>query len=380
MQKKKDESYPIKLTDDVFAEDNTTLIDVLKSIGKDKARMMIVADSNVVNRTEGLGLKIGRYLRAHELTLAAAPVIVGGGEKAKNDNFSSVKMMLDALVKAKIGRNDIVIAIGGGAVLDAISFTTAQVRCGLDVLRIPTTVAAMLGGAYATYGALDGFDVKDSLRLAASPAAVIVDRQFLRTILDGVWRGGLGEAIRLGTVRDASILKQIIADGEALKNRDLDAFGRLAELVVAVRQKKGGSNFAEWAALRAAAMSGYKLPHGYAIGISVVLECSYAVACGMMKDKDFDLVIEALSACGALEGLLHSRYVLSQPDSLLRGLDAWRLVYGSEAIELPAGAGKSKIVECPDHELYRKVMADMSMKFGGRRSNAAAGESRTPAQ
>ena len=55
MARKKTESkYPIEIVDDVFAEGNATLADTLKAIaGTDAAKVALVADVNVVQRTEG---------------------------------------------------------------------------------------------------------------------------------------------------------------------------------------------------------------------------------------------------------------------------------------------------------------------------------------
>ena len=55
---------------------------------------------------------------------------------------------------AKLGVNDVVIALGGGTVLDVAGYAAAQVRGGIKVLRMPTTVASMLDAAFAEYAAV----------------------------------------------------------------------------------------------------------------------------------------------------------------------------------------------------------------------------------
>ena len=63
-----------------------------------------------------------------------------------------------------------------------------------------------------------------------------------------------------------------------------------------------------------------------------------------------------LADSGALDGLSHSQHLLNQPDNILRGLDAWCLANGSEAITVPSGIGKCVEEETPDREMLTKVI------------------------
>ena len=77
-----------------------------------------------------------------------------------------------------------------------------------------------------------------------------------------------------------------------------------------------------------------------------------------MDEDAQETVCRVLADCGALDGLAHSRHIISQVDSLLRGLDALRLFNGSERIVLPSGVGKRTFEEQPDREIYRKVIKE----------------------
>ena len=356
---KREGTYPVKIVNDVFAEDHAELAKVLCEVtGSEHPRVLLVADANVVQRTDGLGTRIGRYLQAHGLELAGAPVVLGGGEKVKADNLQSVMTIVAAALEAKVGVRDAIVALGGGSVLDVAGYAAAQIRGGLKLVRLPTTVAAMVDAAFADNAALDHEGVKDALRVPSVPAAVVVDPRFALTVLDGVWRGGVGEMVRQAAVGDASLLKALVKSAEALKSRDAEAMFSLITAAVESRVKKGTTGFALWSAGRLEAMSGYKLPHGYAVPMSICIDCAYAVEKGILKEDDQEAICRILAACGALDGLAHSRHLLTQADSILRGLDAWRLTTGSESIVLPSGMGKCKLEESPDRESFRKVMKE----------------------
>ncbi len=355
-------SCVVRFASDIFAEENTMLIEILKTVtGSEKPRILLVADTNVVQHTEGLGTRIGKYVQTHGITLAASPVVMTGSEKIKGDNFQSVQRILMAALEAKIGVNDVMLVIGGGSLMDVAGFAAAQVRGGMKTVRIPTTLAAMMDGAFSTAAALNVPNIKDAIRLPYRPSAILIDPTFAQTLLDGVWRGGLGEAVRQATLTDASLMKKIAKKAADLRVRDLDATTEIVRAVVESRVKKGTTGFALWSAARLESMSGYKLPHGYSVPMGVCIDSAYAVVRGYLSADDRDFICGALSACGALEGLIHSRHLLQRQSDILYGLDSWRLATGTEELILPAGVGKSVVEESPDRLLFEKVLKELSL-------------------
>jgi len=352
-------SYPVEFVEDAFGS-SPVLAETLKKVTESESpNMLIVADMNVVQRTEGLGSKIGHYVQEHGLRLAGSPVVIAGGEKVKADNLQSALTVVSALLAAKLGRGDVVLALGGGTILDVAGYAASQVRGGVKIVRLPTTPAAMMGAAYADYAAVDSATVKDALRVPSVPAAVLVDLDFAGSVLDGVWRGGIGEAVRLGLAADASLVKRVARLAGAYRERDAAALEEIVRAVHAVWAKKGGTMFGQWAAARLEAMSGYKLPHGYAVSMGLCIDLGYADVRGYLKPGDRELAIGALTSCGALDGMAHSAHLLSQADSLLLGLDAWALSAGSSDLTVLSGIGKTKVESAPDREVFRAVIKNI---------------------
>lgn len=349
-------SFPIRISEKLFDVENLTVAETLREVtGSEKPRVMLVADANVVQRTEGLGTRIGRYVQTHGIELAGAPVVMGGGEKIKTDNLQSVQRIVAAALEAGVGAADVMMVLGGGTLLDVAGFAAAQIRGGIRLVRVPTTVAAMADGALSETAAVNGADAKDALRLTCRPAAVLVDPTFARTVLDGVWRGGLGELVRQAAVLDAPLMKKLAKNAEALRGRDAALLAEMVRDCLSTRAKKGPTDFALWSASRLETMSGYKLPHGYAVPLAVCLDCGYAVEKGLMAEADQELVCKTLADCGALDGLAHSQHLLAQPDGILRGLEDWRLATGSTQVLMPTGVGKSTVAEDFDREAFAKV-------------------------
>ncbi len=350
-------NYPVEFVKDAFGESDV-LAKMLKGgrEGESAPRVLIVADQNVAQRTEGLGSKIGRYVHAHGIVLAGKPVVIGGGEKAKLDSMQSSLRVASAILSGRLGQRDVVLVIGGGSVMDAACWAAAQTGGGVPVVRVPTTPEAMLDAAFAEYAAVNSSSVKDALRVKVSPAGVVVDTMFAATVLDGVWRGGVGEAVRLALARDASLFRKLLPLADAYRSRDAKTLDDIVFLVHATRTKKGATTFALWSAMRLQEMSGWKLPHGYAVSIGVLVDLSYAVAAGAVKEEVRDSVVRFFAECGTLDGLVHSQYLLQQADGLLEGVGDWCRASQDGTVEVLAGVGKTKGVSGLDEAVFKESL------------------------
>lgn len=296
-------SYPVEIVEDLFGE-STVLADFVKG-----RKILLVTDLNVVQRTDGLGTKIGSYVRRHGLELVGAPVVMAGGERVKMDNFQSVSRVIDAALTAGLTQEDYIIALGGGTILDVTGWAAAQLKGGVGLIRMPTTPAAMLGCAFATTAALNTQKVKDALVVDSTPKAVIFDIAFAATVLDGVWRAGLSEAVRLAAAYDIKLLTKIIPLAEAFQKREIKALSEIIELSLPLRKKKGYTEYALAPAAKLEPQSGWKLPHGYAVAIGILMEMTREVTEGTKKEKDLEVCRQALALCGALDGARHSRHL-----------------------------------------------------------------------
>ena len=354
------EGFCAKFVPDVFGNDETLANEIKSATGAEKPRVMLVADANVVNQTEGLGMKIGRYVKAHGIELAGPPVVLGGGEKLKSDRWQSVGRLLQSAIDAKIGVNDVMLAMGGGAMLDVAGYVAAQVRGGVKLVRMPTTPASMASGALADSACINSINVKDAAKVKSIPSVVIIDTQFAKTVLPGVYNAGFGEILRMGVANDKKLFDAVAGNLSAIANRDIDFLDEIVRKAAAVFAKRGENGFALWGAARLQTMSLYKLPYGYAIPMGVCIDASYAVEKGYLKKADLDKILEPFQIIGTLEGFMHSGHIISNTASVLRGLDSWRLATGSDAIAVLNKIGSCQIEENPDREALEKVLKDMT--------------------
>lgn len=295
---------PVEIVEDVFGASDA----LARLIGERK--VLLVADSNVVQRTEGLGTRIGAYVRDHGLTLAGAPIVMGGGERIKMDNFQSASRVVEAALAAELEREDFILALGGGTILDVAGWAAAQVRGGVRLVRVPTTPAALLGAAFAETAALNTPQVKDAYVVPSVPTAVLLDCAFASTVLDGVWRAGLSEAVRLAAAHDAKVLTKLAPLAETYQAREGEVLATVVAETLALRKKKGATDLGLVSAAELEPKSGWKLPHGYAVAIGTLIELSRMAAVGVVSEKVVTAAQTILKQGGALDGARHSQHIL----------------------------------------------------------------------
>ena len=108
-----------------------------------------------------------------------APLPVPGGERVKQ---RAVLRRADAArrcTSTAIDRHSFVIAIGGGAVLDAVGLAAAVTHRGVRLVRVPTTVLAQNDSGVGVKNGINAFGAKNFLGTFAPPFAVINDLDFL---------------------------------------------------------------------------------------------------------------------------------------------------------------------------------------------------------
>ena len=305
--------YRAEVVKGVFGESDALAETLAETLGEG-GRVLLAADTNVVSHTNGLGAMIGRYVTAHDIKLTGRPVVVQGGEKAKHEDLANVFAIVDAGVKAHLGAGDCILALGGGTMFDLAGWAAAQLG-GVKVVRMPTTPAAMTGAAFSDNAAIDRCGHKDAVKVESLPAAVLVDVDFLGTVLEGVWRAGVGEIACLAA-QDDKFRAEFVDFAPRYARRDYDAFAKMVARVIELRQSRRDERIAEPIAARLEEMSLFRLPHGYAIPLALLIEMGARTAKGEMSAEAAKEIRAALETCGSLEGLYHSYHLLLRREEL----------------------------------------------------------------
>ena len=169
---------------------------VLHSISQSHSKIFVVAPAFVAET-----FHLERVLHALE---NATLFIVPEGEHQKD--IAVVEKIWQALGENGLTRSDAVVAIGGGATTDLGGFAAATWLRGISWYAIPTTLAAMVDASVGGKTGINSHAGKNLIGAFHSPTGVHIDLRFLATLSDRDFAAGLAEVIKVGFIRDASIL------------------------------------------------------------------------------------------------------------------------------------------------------------------------------
>jgi 3-dehydroquinate synthase len=140
------------------------------------------------------------------------------GERAKR--WRSVEAILARAAACGLGRDGMMLGVGGGVVCDVTGLAASLYMRGCGLALAPTTLLAMVD---ASLGGKTGIDFRGGKNLVGTfhPAsAVLVCTPALATLPDREYRSGLAEAIKTAVIGDPALLDLLELQSGAVLARD----------------------------------------------------------------------------------------------------------------------------------------------------------------
>lgn len=371
--------YKVLFTENIFDIENECLKDLFKQKSQNHSKKVLcVFDKEMANHHPGLFSRINKYAEHHDNLFdpIQTPIYIPGGEAAKNDS-DHIDTILEAIHKAGIDRHSYVMAIGGGAVIDAAGYAAAIAHRGIRTIRIPTTVLAQNDASLGVKNGINAFGKKNFLGTFVPPFAVINDSTFLTTLDQRDWISGISEAIKVGLLKDHSFFEFIEKHAKDLQNRDMAAMQtliyRCAELHLEHIATSGdpfemGSSrpldFGHWAAHKLEQLTDFDLKHGEAVAIGMALDVTYSWLKGMISESDWKNILEVIQQSGFKLYISELKSKLDEPghsNSLLHGLTEFREHLGGQlTIMLLEGIGEGIEVHNVDFDIYSEAIEKLA--------------------
>lgn len=292
-------SDPVKV--DVALENRTYDIvigrGVLSSLGERIAALRPgVRTAVVTDRT------VAKYwLEPTEASLAAAGIptsriVVEEGEISKT--YAGLEKVSEALIAARIERNDLVIALGGGVVGDLAGFAAAILRRGVDFVQVPTSLLAQVDSSVGGKTGINSPQGKNLLGAFHQPVLVIADTAVLDTLSPRQFRAGYAEVAKYGVLGDEAFFTwleknhaDIFKGGSAREHAIATSCRAKAGVVSRDERETGerallnlGHTFGH--ALEAATGFSDRLFHGEGVAIGMTLAAQFSATLGMIGEAD----------------------------------------------------------------------------------------------
>ncbi len=206
-------------------------------------------------------------------------IISPAGETSKN--VDTAVAIIEAMEKAYLGRDTLVVALGGGTVGDIAGFAAAVFKRGVPVLQIPTTTLAQADSAIGGKTGVDSSLSKNAFGAFWHPSAVAIDVAILTTLNERQYRAGLVESVKHALIADSEYFnflenrlndvlerKPDVLEQIALWNCKIK--GGVVEIDPNERNQRRSLNYGHTIGHAVEAASGFELLHGEAVAIGII--------------------------------------------------------------------------------------------------------------
>jgi 3-dehydroquinate synthase len=288
------------------------------------------------------------------------------GEASKS--LSTAVGLLDWLAGTDLARRDVVLAVGGGVVIDTVGWVASAYMRGVPYINVPTTLLAHVDAALGGKVAVDHATAKNLIGAFYQPAAVVSNVGYLSTLDQRQLRAGLAEAIKKGVIASPELFELI-----ELKHVDILA----AEPEVMVRLVRGASmikcsliakdpyendlrrplNFGHTIGHAAETATGYgPVLHGEAVAFGMACAARIAERRDLLGSATRQRITGLLTAVG-LPVTLHELAVPLDPDEAVAALGQIRKIRdGLIRFVLPVDLGETVIANDVTDEEVRAAL------------------------
>lgn len=302
---------------------------------------------------------------AQQQHLDIETLIVACNEQQKS--LDMVARVCAAALEMELGREDFLLALGGGICSDIVTVSASLIRRGIGHVRIPTTLVGQIDAGVGIKGAVNLDKRKSYLGCFHPPSAVLIDPRFLETLPQQFIRNGIAEIIKIAVIRDAelftllsqhyeTLLSTAFQEPRAQSLRVLSLACRrmLEELTQNPYENQTYKRLVDMGHTFSPAVessSNFAIPHGEAVAIDISLSSSIAVELGMLSETDYSLIIHLIESVGLpvfTDLITYDICSLALKESAShRG--------GSVNLVLPTGVGRAMFLERID-ELPKSII------------------------
>ena len=290
--------FPVCFTENLFNLENKSLVDVLSRLEPDKRhKALIFLDDGLSSAYPNLTDDILAYMACHidQIELVTPPILIPGGEKIKSD-IHFVEQMQQTLYDFHIDRHSYVIAIGGGAVLDAVGLVSSTTHRGVRHVRIPTTVLSQNDSGVGVKNGINLYGAKNYIGTFAPPFAVLNDINFVMGLGERDKIAGMAEAVKVALIRNFEFFNWLEQNADILATFEKEAMATLIRRCAELHMHQighGGDPFemgsarpldyGHWSAHKLEGLTRYHLRHGEAVAIGIALDARYSVISGLLS-------------------------------------------------------------------------------------------------
>ena len=296
------------------------------------------------------------------------------GEKTKN--FENLIAVVDLALTARLERNDMIIALGGGVIGDLAGFAAGIIKRGIRFVQVPTSLLAQVDSSVGGKTGINTRHGKNLVGVFHQPDLVLADADALGTLSEREFRAGYAEVAKYGLIDKPDFFEwleknraDVFAGGSA-RIEAIAASCRAKATVVAADERENGARallnlghtFGH--ALEAAVKyDSARLVHGEGVAIGMVLAHEFSTRLNLASRDDADRVRRHLKEAGLPVSISEIPGELPPAEGLMEAIAQDKKVKsGKLTFILTRGVGQSFVADdVPSSE----VLSFLAEKLGG---------------
>jgi len=280
-------SYPIFI-------DSGLMKNIHLWLPKHSENMVIITDTHVQKLfAKKLEATLKKYTK--KITL----LLFKSGESSKN--YKTIQTLMEKMLQKRLGRDTVLLAVGGGVVGDIGGFIAATYMRGIPYIQVPTTLLAMVDSSIGGKTGINTPQGKNLIGAFWQPSQVVTDIDCLTTLPKIHVINGLIEALKMFLtndkksfyyaekhINDILSLKKTI-----LKNIIIRALCVKAAVVTLDEKEKNTRmilNFGHTIGHALEHLTQYKMLHGQAVALGILVEAKISEILGILSRKNFEII------------------------------------------------------------------------------------------
>lgn len=262
---------------------------------KNYSKVMILVDQNTKKHC---------YESVKPLLPAHKVIQIKAGEE--NKNLETCSYIWEQMTENELDRHSLLVNLGGGVIGDMGGFCAATYKRGIDFIQIPTTLLSQVDASVGGKLGIDFQGFKNHLGVFTLPNAVLIDKEFLKSLPERELRSGFAEIIKHCLIQDAVKWREI-----RILDLDQQNLGDLIQHSVEIKKKvvaadpteKGLRKILNFGHTLGHAIETFfldkgkkRLLHGEAIAAGMISEAYIGFQKGMLSEDEMAQIEEFIYA------------------------------------------------------------------------------------
>lgn len=214
----------------------------------------------------------------------------------ENKVLETAVSICEKMIEISAKRNICLISIGGGIIQDITGFVANILYRGIHWMFIPTTLLASCDSCIGGKTSLNYKKYKNLLGTFYPPDEIYICPSFFHTLEQKDFASGLGEVIKFNIMAGEEGLKNIEENIDRLLEREETVLNRFVESSLKFKKEfieidefdcgeRIKLNFAHTFGHAIEIITKYKIPHGTAVAIGMIMADHLSVKRGLLKEE-----------------------------------------------------------------------------------------------